>query len=118
MGKEHFDLLAQTSRGLEGFRLLQGNNLLADGFIEKHGQGAFWTVRALRADRTRFAVTGGGPIHMYVFFLTRGPMLQELALRTDKDIACGIEGEGLAREQATGLLLPIQHRNMRCNGAR
>jgi hypothetical protein len=44
-------------------------------------------------------------------------MLQGLALRTDKDIAFGIEGEGLAGKQAAGLLLAVQHRDMRRNVA-
>ncbi len=78
--------------------------------------GCVGTARALLPDRTHFAVTGRCSIHMYLFFLRRS-MFQYLALRTDKDIAFGIEAEGLAGEQASGLLLPVQHRDMRRNVA-
>jgi len=117
MGKEHFDLLAQASRVLEGLGALKGNHLLPDALIEWHGQGAFWAARALLAGNTHFAVAGRCPIHMYLFFLSRGSIFQDLALRTDKDIALGIEGKSPAGEQAAGLLLAVHHRDMRCNVA-
>jgi hypothetical protein len=100
MGKEHFDLPAQASWVLEGLRVLKGDNVLPDALIEWHGQSAFWAARALLADGTPEAVTGRCPIHMYLFFLSRRSMFQYLALRTDKDIAFGIEGESPALEQA------------------
>ncbi|MCU1252764.1 MAG: hypothetical protein JWQ49_5793 [Edaphobacter sp.] len=39
-------------------------------------------------------------------------MLQNLVLRTDVVVPVGIEGEGLAWQQAVGLVLSIQYRNM------
>jgi hypothetical protein len=75
----------------EGLSVLKGNNVLPDALIERHGQGAFWAARALLADGTPEAITGRCPIHMYVFFLPRCSIFQYLALRTDKDIAFGIE---------------------------
>jgi hypothetical protein len=40
-------------------------------------------------------------------------VLEDFALRTDVVVLVRIEDEGLAWQQAIGLVLSIQHRNMR-----
>jgi hypothetical protein len=40
-------------------------------------------------------------------------VLEYLVLRTGAVVLVGIEGEDLARKQAVGLVVSIQHRNMR-----
>src|SRR5215471_1345535 len=112
MSKRHFDLAPLLGRTLERLSSLQRPHMLTFGFKQVARDDPLCSFSAARLQCAGSAILGARPIGHSAVLAYHAAASELFSCRTDKRIGLQIKGEVGAGEEAFGLMLAVEQRNV------